>query len=66
MTAGDILFLENVTVPTGSGYSASDFDDKTFMITSVVDWYFSYYYYGIQCQRNGYRWRPVQLNGTIP
>ena len=37
MTAGDILFLENVTPPTGSGYSAADFDDKTFMITSVVD-----------------------------
>jgi hypothetical protein len=37
MTAGDILFLENVTPPTGSGYSASDFDDKTFMITEVVD-----------------------------
>jgi len=37
MTAGDILFLENVTIPTGSGYSASDFDDKTFMITEVVD-----------------------------
>ena len=37
MTAGDILLLENVTVPTGSGYSASDFDDKKFMITEVVD-----------------------------
>ena len=37
MTAGDILFLENVTPPTGSGYSAADFNDKTFMITSVVD-----------------------------
>ena len=37
MTAGDILFLESVTIPTGSGYSASDFDDKTFMITEVVD-----------------------------
>jgi len=37
MTAGDILFLENVTPPTGSGYLASDFDDKTFMITEVVD-----------------------------
>jgi hypothetical protein len=37
MTAGDILLLENVTIPTGSGYSASDFDDKTFMITEVVD-----------------------------
>ena len=37
MTAGDILFLENVTPPTGSGYSASDFDNKTFMITEVVD-----------------------------
>jgi len=37
MTAGDILLLESVTVPTGSGYSASDFDDKTFMITKVVD-----------------------------
>jgi hypothetical protein len=37
MTAGDILFLEDVTPPTGSGYSASDFDNKTFMITEVVD-----------------------------
>ena len=37
MTAGDILFLESVTIPTGSGYSASDFDDKTFMITEVVN-----------------------------
>ena len=37
MTAGDILFLEDVTIPTGSGYSASDFDNKTFMITEVVD-----------------------------
>jgi len=37
MTAGDILFLEDVTPPTGSGYSASDFDDKTFMITEIVD-----------------------------
>ena len=37
MTAGDILLLENVTPPTGSGYSAADFDDKTFMITSVVN-----------------------------
>jgi hypothetical protein len=37
MKAGDILFLENVTPPTGSGYSASDFDNKTFMITEVVD-----------------------------
>ena len=37
MTAGDILLLESVTPPTSSGYSASDFDDKTFMITEVVD-----------------------------
>jgi len=37
MTAGDILFLEDVTPPTGSGYSASDFDNKSFMITTVVN-----------------------------
>ena len=37
MTAGDILLLENVTPPTGSGYAASDFDDKKFMITEVVN-----------------------------
>jgi len=37
MTAGDILLLESVTPPTSSGYSASDFDNKTFMITEVVD-----------------------------
>ena len=37
MTAGDILLLENVTPPTGSGYAAADFDNKKFMITEVVD-----------------------------
>ena len=37
MTAGDILLLENVTPPTGSGYSAADFDKRTFMITSVEE-----------------------------
>jgi hypothetical protein len=37
MTAGDILLLENVTPPTGSGYAAADFDDKKFMITEVVN-----------------------------
>ena len=37
MTAGDILLLSNVTPPTGSGYAAADFDDKKFMITTVVD-----------------------------
>ena len=37
MTAGEIFLLDSVTPPTGSGYSASDFDDKTFMITEVVD-----------------------------
>ena len=37
MVAGDILYLESVTPPTGSGYSASDFDNKTFMITEVVN-----------------------------
>ena len=35
-TAGDIIYLDNFTAITGSNYSASDFDDKKFMVTSVV------------------------------
>jgi hypothetical protein len=35
MSAGDIVFLDNFTAITGSNYSASDFDDKKFMVTSV-------------------------------
>ena len=54
MTAGDILFLEDVTVPTGSGYSASDFDDKTFMITEVVDATSVTITMGSNCKCNGY------------
>ena len=34
-TAGDIIYLDNFTAITGSNYSASDFDDKKFMVTSV-------------------------------
>ena len=34
-TAGDIVYLDNFTAITGSNYSASDFDDKKFMVTSV-------------------------------
>ena len=36
-TAGDIVYLDNFTAITGSNYSASDFDDKKFMVTSVVN-----------------------------
>ena len=32
---GDIVLLDNVTLPGGTGYSASDFEDKLFQVTSV-------------------------------
>ena len=35
ITAKDIILLDNFTAITGSDYTAADFDDKTFMVTSV-------------------------------
>ena len=35
LAPGDIILLDNFTAITGSNYSASDFDDKKFMVTST-------------------------------
>ena len=35
MSAGDIVLLDNFTAITGSDYTAADFDDKKFMVTSI-------------------------------
>jgi len=35
LAPGDIILLDNFTTITGSNYSASDFDDKKFMVTST-------------------------------
>jgi hypothetical protein len=35
MTPGDILLMDNFTAITNSNYSASDFDDKKFMVTTT-------------------------------
>ena len=35
LSPGDIILLDNFTTITGSNYSASDFDDKKFMVTST-------------------------------
>ena len=35
MSEDDIVFLDTVTAPPGSGYSDSDFEDKKFMATSI-------------------------------
>ena len=35
ISEGDIVYLDNFTTITGSDYTASDFDDKKFMVTSV-------------------------------
>ena len=37
LVAGDIILLDNFTTITNSNYSAADFDDKKFMVTTVVD-----------------------------
>ena len=36
LNAGDIVQFNNVTLPGGTGYSASDFEDKNFQVTSVT------------------------------
>ena len=36
ITAGDIIYLDNFTAITGSNYTATDFDDKKFMVTTVT------------------------------
>ena len=35
LVVGDILLMDNFTTITGSNYSASDFDDKKFMVTTT-------------------------------
>ena len=37
LVAGDIVLLDNFTTITNSNYTASDFDDKKFMVTSVTN-----------------------------
>ena len=36
LSTGDIVQFNNVTLPSGTGYSASDFEDKNFQVTSVT------------------------------
>ncbi len=36
LSAGDIVLLDNVTLPGGTGYADSDFQDKLFQVTSIV------------------------------
>ena len=36
LVAGDIILLDNVTLPAGTGYANSDFEDKLFQVTSVT------------------------------
>jgi len=33
---GDIVLLDSVTLPSGTGFSASDFEDKLFQVTTVT------------------------------
>ena len=37
LVAGDIILLDNFTTITNSNYTATDFDDKKFMVTSVTN-----------------------------
>ena len=36
LSAGDIVLLDNVTLPGGTGYADSDFEDKLFQVTSIT------------------------------
>ena len=35
LASGDIILLDSVTLPSGTGFSASDFEDKIFQVSSV-------------------------------
>jgi hypothetical protein len=37
LVAGDIIFLDNFTTITNSNYTATDFNDKNFMVTAVTN-----------------------------
>ena len=37
LNPGDIVLMSSTTIPAGSSYVASDFDDKLFQVTSVTD-----------------------------
>ena len=36
LTAGDIVLIDNVTLPAGTGYVNSDFENKLFQVTSIT------------------------------
>ena len=36
LSAGDIVLLDNVTLPSGTGYQNSDFEDKLFQVTNIT------------------------------
>jgi len=36
LSAGDIVLLDNVTLPGGTGYQNADFEDKLFQVTSIT------------------------------
>src|SRR6056300_1143838 len=36
LTSGDIVLLDNVTLPGGTGYVDADFEDKLFQVTSIT------------------------------
>ena len=36
LSAGDIVLLDNVALPPGTGYANSDFEDKLFQVTSIT------------------------------
>ena len=36
LSSGDIVLLDNVTLPGGTGYANSDFEDKLFQVTSIT------------------------------
>ena len=36
LASGDIVLLDNVTLPGGTGYTDADFEDKLFQVTGIV------------------------------
>ena len=44
LSAGDIVLLDNVTLPVGTGYANSDFEDKLFQVTKYYKYKCIYNY----------------------
>ena len=56
LNVGDIVLFDSVTLPSGTGFSASDFEDKKFQVISVPTPTTFTITIGISCNRYSISW----------